>query len=129
MNKWRTYPYYLLLAAFALKILVCGTLLTLATHNICLEHLLDDEVNWSKLVFKQRKRNDEPSPNTSVLHYSAGILGADDNVSARRLLILPAIFFFKELSTVYTSKALFFPRDTLHYIPDKRFIKYCSLIR
>ncbi|KAA2240359.1 hypothetical protein F0L74_29835 [Chitinophaga agrisoli] len=129
MNKWRTYPYYLLLSAFALKILVWGTILTLATHNICLERLLDDEVNWSKLVFKQRKRNDEPSPNTTVFHYSAGILGADDNMSARRILIQPAIFFFNQLSAVYTSRRLSFVNTTLRYIPDKIFIKYCSLIR
>jgi len=129
MNNVRTYPYYLLLLAFTLKVLVMGTMLTLATHNICLQRLLDDDVNWSKLVFKQRKRNDEPSPNTIVFYHSEGILGTDGNIWLRRLLVVPVISFFRQLADICISKYPPFLRSVLHYTPDKIFIKHCSLIR
>lgn len=129
MNTWRTWQNYLLLSAFALKILVLGTLLTLAIHNICLTQLLNNDVSWCNAVYKQHKRNNEdPSSNSSFAGLAA-MHETDGSSSCRRLLQPPVVQFLK----------LLFPLqpNTLHknyhtpdrYLPEKIFIRHCVLRR
>jgi hypothetical protein len=129
MINWRTTHNYLLLFAFAFKILILGTMLTLATHNICLGQLLNDDFNWSRLVCKQRKRNDDPVH--YVVSINAEILQRiDRSVFPRRWLMLPVMVFLWLLSPLYASRrVLCILNSPLWYTPDKIFIRYCALVR
>lgn len=129
MINWRTSHNYLLLFAFAFKTMILGTMLTLATHNICMGQLLDDDVNWSRLVWKQRKRNDDP------VHYIAQIRGEiaqrlGKSSCLRKCLDLPVMVFLWLLSPLHIyHRVPVILNHPLWYTPDKIFIRYCALLR
>jgi hypothetical protein len=128
MMNWRTYQNYFLLFAFAFKTIVLGTMLTLAAHNICLGQLLNDDVNWTSLVGKQRKRNDEPSQGATLSYIAA--VPQTGNRLLRRCSILPVLFFLwliNPVSVLARISRLF--NYHIWYTPDKIFIRYCALIR
>jgi hypothetical protein len=130
MINWRTSQNYLLLFAIAFKTLILGTVLTLATHNICLGQLLNDDINWAQIVGKQRKRNDDHSSHALVYMHTAIVPKAGGDVWTIRSCMLPALFF---------AWLLAFPRRNnsgrgfidplLRYMPDKIFIRHCAILR
>lgn len=122
MLNWRISQCYLLISAFIFKILIIGTVLTLASHNICLDQLLDGEVNWSQLVTKQRKRNDD-SPH--IISDTASTA----NIVAQTLLTLPGVTLLRWILTIYSSQIKRFQYLVLQYKSERIFIKYCSLVR
>lgn len=102
-------------------------MLTLATHNICLQKLVDDEINWSRLTAKQRKRNDEQS-----LHQLYSLEARQDpalNVVPRKVFAQPFRYIVSPLLTPFRSKPFLSLRFPRQYIPEKIFIWYCALLR
>jgi len=124
MLNWRISQCYLLISAFIFKILIIGTVLTLASHNICMDQLLDGEVNWSQLVTKQRKRNDD-SPH--IISDTTSVSTA--NIVAQTLLTLPEVTLLRWILTIYASQIKRFQYLVLQYKSERIFIKYCSLVR
>lgn len=103
-------------------------MLTLASHNICMNQLLDGEVNWSQLVTKKRKRNDDTSHNTS-LNSTDSAFGFAVNSIARILLALPDIILLRWLLPTCFSYVKRFRYLIIQYHSERIFIKYCSLVR
>jgi hypothetical protein len=102
-------------------------MLTLATHNICLQKLVDDEINWSRLTAKQRKRNDEQS-----LHQLYSLEARQDpalNVVPRKVFAEPFRYIVSQLLTPFRSKPFLSLRFPRQYIPERIFIWYCALLR
>jgi hypothetical protein len=128
MNIWRTGHHYLILAAFALKILVFGTLITLATHHIGMHQLLDNDVNWTMLVCKQHKRHEDNS-NNSTLNGLAAIRDSDGSTCMRKLLSAPTELFLKHLVPICPHSLSNIYSISIHYLPQKIFIRCCSLRR
>lgn len=128
MGNWRIYQSYILISAFVFKILILGTVLTLASHNICLDQLLDGEIKWSQLVGKKRKRNDESSHNTPVNTVEA-VSEPEGDIVAKTLLTLPCILLLRWIlsSSIPKNRHLFYLIS--RYTVGKIFIKHCSLIR
>jgi len=93
MSNWKIFHNYILLSAFAFKILIMGTFLTLASHNICWANAMNEDVNWSRLVVKQRKRNDEPGHHMTSHKREAAIEG-NRHAFTRKLFLLPLHFLF-----------------------------------
>jgi hypothetical protein len=130
MINWRISQNYFLLFAIAFKTLILGTMLTLATHNICLGQLLSDDINWTQIVSKQRKRNDEHSSNALVYIHNAVIPKATCGVWIRRTFLLPVLQLAGQvcLSCRHTPGSRLI--DTLlKYLPDRIFIRHCAIVR
>lgn len=130
MINWRISQNYFLLFAIAFKTLILGTVLTLATHNICLGQLLNDDINWTQIVGKQRKRNDDHASHAIVYMHNAVIPKADCDPWSRRSIMLPVLFFVWHLcfSRRYTRGSHFI--DPLpEYMPDRIFIRHCAIVR
>lgn len=130
MINLRTSQNLLLLFAIAFKTFILGTVLTLATHNICLGQLLSDDINWSQIVGKQRKRNDDHSSHVVVYAYNAVVPKAETSIWLRRSFALPVLFLAgliclsrRQLTNVLFTDPL------LGYTPDKFFIRHCAIIR
>jgi hypothetical protein len=130
MINLRTSQNFVLLFAIAFKTLILGTVLTLATHNICLGQLLSDDINWTQIVGKQRKRNDDHSSQAVVYMHNAVIPKADESIWLRQSFILPVLLFVWHicLSRRQTPGSRFID-PLLGYTPDKIFIRHCALIR
>jgi len=105
-------------------------MLTLATHNICLGQLLNDDVNWTQIVGKQRKRNDDHSSHVVVYIPNAVIPKAECGTWSMQGIILPVLFLVWHIC--------FFDRHIigrrfndllLEYLPDKIFIRHCAIVR
>jgi len=128
MLNWRISQCYILLSAFTFKILIIGTMLTLASHNICLDKLLAGEINWNQLVSKQRKRNDDSSshPSVNILDIESGSI---KNIVVQTLLTLPATILLRWIQPICTSQIRRFQYLVYQYNPERIFIKYCSLVR
>lgn len=102
-------------------------MLTLATHNICLKKLADDEISLSTLTAKQRKRHDEQS-----LHQLYSLEARQDpalNVVPRNMFAQPFRYIISPLLTPFRGKRFLSFRFPRQYIPEKIFIWYCALIR
>lgn len=129
MINWRTYQNYLLLFAIAFKTLILGTMLTLATHNICLRQLLNNDINWAQIVGKQRKRDHESTHHVSF-SYKAIIPQTGNNILLQRIAALPVLFFLWQvcLSCRPAGISRFFD-PLLRYTPGRIFIRHCSLVR
>lgn len=128
MSNWKLFHNYILLSAFAFKILILGTFLTLASHNICWANAMNEDVNWNRLVIKQRKRNDEPvHPTTS--HKSEAAVESYRNLSTRKLFLLPLVFFFTGITVCSILSLDVFLLLTYRYKPEKIFLRHCSLLR
>lgn len=129
MINWRTYQNYLLLFAIAFKTLILGTMLTLATHNICLGQLLNDDINWAQIVGKQRKRDHESSHHVSF-NYKAIIPQTGNNILSLKIIALPVLFFLWQVCTSCRLAAISrFVESLLRYTPDKIFIRNRAIVR
>lgn len=127
MKNWKIYQNYLLLSAFAFKILILGSVMTLAVHNICLQKLLDDDINWTRLVGKQRKRNDENS-----YHLLSNVEAKQEvaiNITPQRVFLVPFWHIISHILTPLKFNPGVFFRFPPRYIPEKIFIRLCTLIR
>ena len=130
MINWRTSQNYLLLFAIAFKTLILGTVLTLATHNICLGELLNDDVNWSQIVGKQRKRNDDHSSHAVVYIPNAVIPKAECGAWLRHSIILPVLFLVWLVCSCYRYiSGRRFNDPLFEYLPDRIFIRHCAILR
>ena len=130
MINWRISQNYLLLFAIAFKTLILGTVLTLATHNICLGQLLNDDVNWTQIVGKQRKRNDDHSSHAVVYIPNAVIPKAECGTWLRQCIILPVMLLVWHICCFHrliNGRRLI--DALLEYTPDKIFIRHCAIIR
>lgn len=130
MINWRISQNYLLLFAIAFKTLILGTVLTLATHNICLGQLLNDDVNWTQIVGKQRKRNDDHSSHAVVYIPNAVIPKAECGTWLRQCIILPVMLLVWHICCFHRLiSGRRFIDALLEYTPDKIFIRHCAIIR
>lgn len=127
INIWRGWLSYMLLIAIVFKSLALGTLLTLSIHGMCLDGMANADLFIQKIATDHRKRNEEPSFNHTV-RFSKAI------VSER--IVSKAIHFFSLKAPVL--HAFFFnfiwkAKDAVYlitkYIPERRFIQNCSLLR
>ncbi|SEM42896.1 hypothetical protein SAMN04488505_104372 [Chitinophaga rupis] len=128
MSNWKIFHNYILLSAFAFKILIIGTFLTLASHNICWANVMNEDVNWSRLIIKQRKRSDEPGHHMTSHKREAAVEG-NRYAFARKLFLLPLIFFLTGITVCAVLSLDFFLTLTHRYKPEKIFLLHCSLIR
>lgn len=130
MTNWRTSQNYLLLFAIAFKTLILGTVLTLATHNICLGQLLNDDINWSQIVGKKRKRNDDHSSHTVVYVPNAVIPKAECGTWLRQSIILPVMLLVWCICCFHQLiSGRRFIDSMPEYTPDKIFIRHRAIIR
>jgi len=128
MSNWKIFHNYILLSAFAFKILIMGTFLTLASHNICWANAMNEDVNWSRLVVKQRKRNDEPGHHMTSHKREAAIEG-NRHAFTRKLFLLSLIFFLTAITVCSVLSLASFLPLTHRYKPEKIFLRHCSLLR
>jgi len=105
-----------------------GTFLTLASHNICWANAMNEDVNWSRLVVKQRKRNDEPGHHMTSHKREAAIEG-NRHAFTRKLFLLPLIFFLTAITVCSVLSLDSFLPLTHRYKPEKIFLRHCSLLR
>lgn len=128
MINWRLIHNYVLLSAFAFKILILGTLLTLAAHNVCWAKMVSEDMSHTVVTIKQRKRNDKPAHH-AVFRSREAALEISRNLIPRKLFILPVTFFLDGIpvciDTSYDNTLIF----TYTSSQEKIFLKHCSLLR
>ncbi|MBO9151623.1 hypothetical protein ACFOTA_05360 [Chitinophaga sp. GCM10012297] len=102
-------------------------MLTLATHNICLQKLVDEDMNVVKLATKKNKRKDE-----HILHMVSMTETRQDaalNVVPRVVFAAAFRYVISQLLTPFLRKPSLSFRFPRQYIPEKIFIRHCSLVR
>jgi len=89
---------------------------------------MNEDVNWSRLVIKQRKRNDEPVHPTTSHKLEAAVEGYRQAFT-RKLFLLPLIFFLTGITVCSVLSLDSFLTLTHRYKPEKMFLRHCSLLR
>lgn len=102
-------------------------MLTLATHNICLQKILDEDLNVVKLASKKRKRKDEHT--LQMLPMVESRKEAALNVVPRVVFAAAFRYVISQLLTPFLRKPSLSFRFPRQYIPEKIFIRHCSLVR
>lgn len=127
INIWRGWLSYMLLIAIVFKSLALGTLFALSIHGMCLNGTANASFFLEKFATDHRKRNDEPSFNQTVRFSKAivseRIVSTAIHFFALKVPVLHAFFFnsiWKAKDAVYL---------ITKYIPERRFIQHCSLLR
>ncbi|MCK7554216.1 hypothetical protein MKQ70_03995 [Chitinophaga sedimenti] len=112
--------------AFAFKIIVVSSMLSLATHNIGMQQsLLEEREDWTRLLCKQRKRDDQGQQVPDAFTVGKAELS---NPYSLRVWITPVAHFFRYLLPAITPRFGWPTALSLIYPPDKIFIRNCSLL-
>ncbi|UYQ94481.1 hypothetical protein MKQ68_05175 [Chitinophaga horti] len=125
MKSWRIYQNYLLLLAFAFKIVFIGSMLTLATHNICMQRLIEEDNNLTRLLCKQRKR-DEQGQHTQDASVSKAEISS--NLFSFKDVVLPVAHFFRHRLAALCQLDRWPVLLQPVYPPEKIFLRHCSLL-
>lgn len=126
MKNWRYWHTLVLLSVFAYRILIHGTLLSIATHNIPADQLSAKEINWSQLIFKMRKRNTDGAP---AAHEASTANIASGREISKKIPALPFTTFFGNQFAALRSRYFIPLALTPPFDPDKFFLKFCCLRR
>lgn len=126
MRFLRQWQNYFLFTVIMFKPMVLGMLFTLATHSICMQHLVAEDNDLRTLIVKRHKRSDEPPFLTFDLSDAiTGPLITSRAKTAVAALLRVIHQYFSPLLHTFTPRPFHFS-----WLDRERlFLQHCAILR